>query len=179
VAQFRSGEAEPSFPSPLDAGLVGEDAPRERVGVLLLNLGGPETLDDVQPFLYNLFADPDILRLSPLLSPLQQPLAWTLSTLRAPKVRLDAFCGPMARPPQPPRVCRAARCWRSRASHAFFAEQGGLRGHRRRQPPAPHHRRAGCVIARGFGVQGLQCPRLCCNEVLEALHRGRGGTNQG
>ncbi len=33
------------------------------VGVLLLNLGGPETLDDVQPFLYNLFADPDIIRL--------------------------------------------------------------------------------------------------------------------
>jgi hypothetical protein len=30
----------------------------ERVGVLLLNLGGPESLDDVQPFLYNLFADP-------------------------------------------------------------------------------------------------------------------------
>jgi protoporphyrin/coproporphyrin ferrochelatase len=26
-------------------------------------LGGPETLDDVQPFLYNLFADPDIIRL--------------------------------------------------------------------------------------------------------------------
>ena len=33
------------------------------IGVLLLNLGGPETLDDVQPFLYNLFADPDIIRL--------------------------------------------------------------------------------------------------------------------
>ena len=33
------------------------------MGVLLLNLGGPETLDDVQPFLYNLFADPDIIRL--------------------------------------------------------------------------------------------------------------------
>lgn len=30
----------------------------DKVGVLLLNLGGPETLDDVQPFLYNLFADP-------------------------------------------------------------------------------------------------------------------------
>ncbi|KAL6204777.1 hypothetical protein ACLB2K_022044 [Fragaria x ananassa] len=29
----------------------------DRVGVLLLNLGGPETLDDVQPFLFNLFAD--------------------------------------------------------------------------------------------------------------------------
>jgi len=33
-------------------------AAEERVGVLLLNLGGPETLDDVQPFLFNLFADP-------------------------------------------------------------------------------------------------------------------------
>jgi len=34
-----------------------------RVGVLLLNLGGPDTLDDVEPFLYNLFADPEIIRL--------------------------------------------------------------------------------------------------------------------
>lgn len=31
---------------------------QDRVGVLLLNLGGPETLHDVQPFLFNLFADP-------------------------------------------------------------------------------------------------------------------------
>ena len=30
----------------------------DKIGVLLLNLGGPETLDDVQPFLFNLFADP-------------------------------------------------------------------------------------------------------------------------
>lgn len=36
------------------AALVGN----EKIGVLLLNLGGPETLDDVQPFLFNLFADP-------------------------------------------------------------------------------------------------------------------------
>jgi hypothetical protein len=33
-------------------------AAQDKVGVLLLNLGGPETLDDVQPFLFNLFADP-------------------------------------------------------------------------------------------------------------------------
>ena len=44
-----------------DAGL----RPTERVGVLLLNLGGPETLADVQPFLYNLFADDSIIRLPP------------------------------------------------------------------------------------------------------------------
>ena len=37
----------------------------EKVGVLLLNLGGPETLDDVQPFLYNLFNDDSIIRLPP------------------------------------------------------------------------------------------------------------------
>lgn len=33
-------------------------ATEEKLGVLLLNLGGPDTLNDVQPFLYNLFADP-------------------------------------------------------------------------------------------------------------------------
>lgn len=36
----------------------------DKIGVLLLNLGGPETLDDVQPFLFNLFADP--VSLNPL-----------------------------------------------------------------------------------------------------------------
>ena len=35
----------------------------DKVGVLLLNLGGPETLDDVEHFLFNLFNDPDIIRL--------------------------------------------------------------------------------------------------------------------
>jgi protoporphyrin/coproporphyrin ferrochelatase len=54
-----------------------------RVGVLLLNLGGPDEIDDVRPFLFNLFSDPEIIRLpSPLL---QKPLAWLISTLRAKK----------------------------------------------------------------------------------------------
>ena len=54
-----------------------------RIGILLLNLGGPGQLEDVQPFLYNLFSDPEIIRLpSPLL---QKPLAWMISTLRAGK----------------------------------------------------------------------------------------------
>ncbi|GAQ89635.1 ferrochelatase [Klebsormidium nitens] len=57
----------------------------ERVGVLLLNLGGPETLDDVQPFLFNLFADPDIIRLPRNLRFLQRPLAQFISSVRAPK----------------------------------------------------------------------------------------------
>ncbi|GBG79110.1 hypothetical protein CBR_g28825 [Chara braunii] len=60
-------------------------ADTENIGVLLLNLGGPETLDDVQPFLYNLFADPDIIRLPRLLRFLQKPLAGLISSFRAPK----------------------------------------------------------------------------------------------
>eukprot|EP00271_Cylindrocystis_brebissonii_P006159 TRINITY_DN18783_c0_g1_i1.p1 TRINITY_DN18783_c0_g1~~TRINITY_DN18783_c0_g1_i1.p1 ORF type:complete len:579 (+),score=120.35 TRINITY_DN18783_c0_g1_i1:481-2217(+) len=63
----------------------GGRASKDRVGVLLLNLGGPETLADVQPFLFNLFADPDIIRLPRLLRFLQRPLAQLISTLRAPK----------------------------------------------------------------------------------------------
>ncbi len=54
-----------------------------RVGVLLLNLGGPDEIEDVRPFLYNLFSDPEIIRLPS--SWLQKPLAWLISTLRAKK----------------------------------------------------------------------------------------------
>jgi ferrochelatase len=54
-----------------------------RVGVLLLNLGGPDRLEDVRPFLFNLFSDPEIIRLP--FSWLQKPLAWLISTLRAKK----------------------------------------------------------------------------------------------
>ena len=67
---------------------VAEVAQEEKVGVLLLNLGGPETLADVRPFLYNLFADPDIIRLPPAVAWLQRPIALLISSLRAPKVRV-------------------------------------------------------------------------------------------
>lgn len=54
-----------------------------RIGVLLLNLGGPDRLEDVRPFLYNLFSDPEIIRLP--VPWLQKPLAWLISTLRTKK----------------------------------------------------------------------------------------------
>jgi protoporphyrin/coproporphyrin ferrochelatase len=54
-----------------------------RIGVLLLNLGGPDCLEDVRPFLYNLFSDPEIIRLP--VPWLQSPLAWLISTLRSGK----------------------------------------------------------------------------------------------
>ena len=54
-----------------------------RVGILLMNLGGPERIQDVGPFLYNLFSDPEIIRLpAPVF---QKPLAWIISTLRSSK----------------------------------------------------------------------------------------------
>ncbi|MEO0539578.1 MAG: ferrochelatase [Cyanobacteria bacterium P01_A01_bin.105] len=54
-----------------------------RTGVLLLNLGGPEKLEDVRPFLFNLFSDPEIIRLP--VPWLQKPLAWLISNSRAEK----------------------------------------------------------------------------------------------
>ena len=61
-----------------------EEEEEYKVGVLLLNLGGPETLDDVQSFLYNLFADPDIIRLPGPLRFLQVFLANVLRLFRSP-----------------------------------------------------------------------------------------------
>jgi ferrochelatase len=56
---------------------------KDSVGVLLLNLGGPDSLHAVRPFLYNLFSDRDIIRLGP--SFLQKPLAWFISTIHSKK----------------------------------------------------------------------------------------------
>jgi ferrochelatase len=52
-------------------------------GILLLNLGGPETLADVRPFLYKLFSDPDIIRIK---NPaFRRLLAWIISRAREKK----------------------------------------------------------------------------------------------
>ena len=59
------------------------DKGKETVGILLLNLGGPDSLNAVKPFLYNLFSDREIIRLGP--SFLQKPLAWLISTIRSKK----------------------------------------------------------------------------------------------
>jgi ferrochelatase len=53
------------------------------IGVILLNMGGPEKLDEVEPFLYNLFSDRQIIRLGPFF--MQKFLARMISRKRAPK----------------------------------------------------------------------------------------------
>src|SRR5215467_11291171 len=48
-----------------------------RTAVVLMNLGGPDTLGSVRPFLFNLFSDPAIIRLPAVLrGPLAQLLSW-------------------------------------------------------------------------------------------------------
>ncbi|WP_310601036.1 ferrochelatase [Desulfobulbus sp.] len=53
-----------------------------KIGILLLNLGGPERLEDVRPFLFNLFSDRQIIRLGPAF--LQKPIARIIAHRRAP-----------------------------------------------------------------------------------------------
>jgi len=52
--------------------------------ILLINLGGPDSLDSVRPFLCNLFSDPDIMGQNRLLL---KPLAWFISRKRSPAVQ--------------------------------------------------------------------------------------------
>jgi protoporphyrin/coproporphyrin ferrochelatase len=57
-----------------------------RVGVVLFQLGGPDTLAAIEPFLYNLFCDPDIIDF-PFARIGRKPLAKLISTTRASKVQ--------------------------------------------------------------------------------------------
>ena len=52
--------------------------------VLLLQMVGPETLKDVEPFLYNLFNDPFIIQLPSFIKPFQSTLARFISSRRTP-----------------------------------------------------------------------------------------------
>lgn len=57
----------------------------QKIAVVLFNLGGPDSLDAIEPFLFNLFCDPDIFNL-----PFGQKLfARLISKRRAPKVAIE------------------------------------------------------------------------------------------
>jgi ferrochelatase len=55
-----------------------------KIAVVLFNLGGPDSLEAVRPFLRNLFSDPAILNVS---QPFRGVLAEAISWLRAPAAR--------------------------------------------------------------------------------------------
>jgi len=56
-----------------------------KLGVVLFQLGGPDSLESIEPFLYNLFCDPDIIDF-PFARIARQPLAKLISTTRAKHV---------------------------------------------------------------------------------------------
>jgi ferrochelatase len=57
-------------------------ARKKRVGIVLFQLGGPDSLEAVEPFLHNLFRDPDIIPLGPF-GLLRGPIAKLISTRRS------------------------------------------------------------------------------------------------
>lgn len=59
--------------------------PDKKIGVVLFQLGGPDSLESIEPFLYNLFCDPDIIDF-PFARIARQPLAKLISSSRARRV---------------------------------------------------------------------------------------------
>ena len=59
---------------------------KKKVGIVLFQLGGPDSLEAVEPFLLNLFLDPDIIPMGPL-GFLRRPLAKLISSRRSVPVR--------------------------------------------------------------------------------------------
>jgi ferrochelatase len=64
------------------APVSGAEPGKPRTGIVMLNLGGPATLDDVGPFLLELFADREIIQL-----PFQRWLGPFIARRRTPRVR--------------------------------------------------------------------------------------------
>ena len=58
---------------------------KKRVGIVLFQLGGPDSLATVEPFLRNLFLDPDIIPLGPL-NFIRGPLARDIAKKPTPPV---------------------------------------------------------------------------------------------
>src|SRR3989338_8217401 len=57
-----------------------------RIGVVLFQLGGPDSLEAVEPFLYNLFLDPDIIDF-PFAKLARPALARLIASTRSKKVK--------------------------------------------------------------------------------------------
>ncbi|MBI2677397.1 MAG: ferrochelatase [Candidatus Koribacter versatilis] len=73
---------------------------KRRTGVVLFQLGGPDSLQAIEPFLFNLFCDPDIIDF-PFARLGRRPLAKLISTTRAKHVehhyQVIGGCSPIRR----------------------------------------------------------------------------------
>jgi ferrochelatase len=73
------------------ASAVGAPAPaaREPLGIIALNLGGPDSLDAVEPFLRNVFRDPDVIHFPTLLRWVQPVFARVFAHFYSRKSRAN------------------------------------------------------------------------------------------
>jgi ferrochelatase len=117
----------------------------ETIGVVLLNLGGPDSLDAVEPFLYNLFCDPDIIdfpgsflfrkRLAKLISKRRAPMVLRQyeeiggrSPLKEHTLRQAALLEEKLNQRVPAKVYAAMRYWKPSTDEALDAiERDGVR----------------------------------------------------
>ena len=53
-----------------------------KLGIILLNMGGPTSIESVRPFLQNLFNDPEIFSFGPM-NVVRRPLAWYIAKRRS------------------------------------------------------------------------------------------------
>jgi ferrochelatase len=118
--------------------ILADKTDKEIIGVILLNLGGPDSIQAVRPFLYNLFSDRQILKLGP--SFLQKPIAWLISSLRSKKTEsMYSLIG--SRSPilditsAQAKTLEEALNQKSEVSPPRFAERG--RGSQKSTPPLP------------------------------------------
>ena len=63
------------------------ESARQPLGIILMNLGGPDSPAAVEPFLRNLFADPDVIQLPPVVRWFQPLFARLIAQARGPKAR--------------------------------------------------------------------------------------------
>ena len=113
----------------------------EPIAVVALNLGGPDSLDAVEPFLKNLFGDPDVIQLG-WARPLQPLFARLISRRRAPLSRaayqqiggrspilaettaqIEAVAARLTALGVPARAYVAMACWHPFSSEAVAAMQ--------------------------------------------------------
>jgi len=128
----------------------------QKLGVVLFQLGGPDSLDAVEPFLFNLFSDPDILPIPIVGGLLRKPLARRIARTRAPHVaehyraigrrspiglltaRQAAALAASLRPEFDPLVVMAMRYWHPSTEEAVSAIRAAALDHLVLLPLYPH-----------------------------------------
>jgi ferrochelatase len=140
--------------------------PRPKTGIVMLNLGGPATLDDVQPFLLELFADREIIQL-----PFQRWLGPLIARRRTPKVRgLYANIGggsPILRYTEAQgrgMVARLDRLSPGTAPHKFYV------AFRYTRPTSDEALRAMHADGVGRAVAFTQYPQFSCSTTGSSLN---------